>query len=100
MMLRGLIAVASGLMVLALALATLLPGNEPLSQVFADLDPSFLVRLQGFELRHFGVWLWQGITVPLLLRPAWLLPFGLGLIAGGGATTLLWRLQEAPLRRR
>ena len=96
---RGFLAVSAALLVLAVALGTLLPIDEPLSQVMADLDPSLLTRVQGFELRYFGAWLWQGVTVPLMLRPAWLVPFGLGLVAGGCALSLAWRVPNVVGRR-
>ncbi len=97
---RVSLAISAVLLVVGVALASLLPLDEPLSQVLAGYDPTLLMRLQHFELRHFDAFLWQELTVPVLLRPAWILPFGLGVVAGGCALSLSWREGEPSVRRR
>jgi hypothetical protein len=95
---RVFTALAALFLVIAVALGSMLPADEPLSQVLADLDATFLPALQSFELHHAGAWLWQGLTVPMLVRPPWLMPFSLGILCLGAATTLNW--QKTPRARR
>jgi hypothetical protein len=42
-----------------------------------------------------SAWLWDNIAVPLMLRPAWLVPAALGLICGGLALSLSTRKKSA-----
>jgi hypothetical protein len=92
---------AAAFLIIAVAAGSMLPPNEPLSQAIADLDATALPNLQGFELQHLGGWFWQTITVPLLVRPAWLIPFTLGIVCVGAVTTLNWlKTPSRPKRRR
>ena len=38
----------------------------------------------GIE-QHFAAWMWADVVLPLLVRPAWLVPASLGLICAGAA---------------
>jgi hypothetical protein len=99
--LRVFAVLAAALLVTAVALGSMLPPDEPLSQVFAELDGTLLPALQSFELRHLGGWMWQDVTVPLLVRPSWLMPLALGILCVGAVTTLNWlKTPSRPRRRR
>ncbi len=99
--LRIFAVLAAAFLVAAVALGSMLPADEPLSQAIADLDGAVLPSLQSFELQHLGGWAWQNLTVPLLIRPVWLIPFGLGILCVGAVTTLNWmKTPSSPRRRR
>jgi hypothetical protein len=85
---RILAIVAALLLVGAFAMATLLPPSLPLGQLLASVDHSALVAVQDFTRARMSEWMWQEVAVPVLLRPCWLIPVSLGLIAGGLALTL------------
>jgi hypothetical protein len=51
--------------------------------------------------RAITPWLWTEVLLPVLVRPAWLLPAGLGLICAGLSFTLPQnRRAERPRQRR
>jgi hypothetical protein len=78
---------AAILLVGAFALATLGPVNMTLGQLLvgADID---IVRFlhDGIRAAHVP-WLWDHVVLPMLVRPAWLLPAALGLVCVGVAAT-------------
>jgi hypothetical protein len=87
---QRILAVLSALMLIgAFALATLGPPGVPLGHVLFTLDTPVMDWLQ----QHCADWIWHNLVVPLLLRPAWLLPAALGLILAGAAVTLASRPQ-------
>jgi hypothetical protein len=83
----------------AVAIATVMPAMLSLGQLVALADHSLLVGLQDFIRLHLSDWTWLHLALPLLQRPAWLLPVCLGLIAAGLAVTLNSR-HGAPHSRR
>ncbi len=85
---RILAVLAAGLLVGAVALAILAPPSLPLGQVLLMLDNDATDAVHTFVGRHFSEWMWSDIAMPLLLRPAWLVPATLGLICAGVATSL------------
>ncbi len=85
---RILAVLAAGLLVGAVALAILAPPSLPLGQVLLMLDDDATNAAHAFVGRHFPEWIWSDIAMPLLLRPAWLVPATLGLICAGAATSL------------
>jgi hypothetical protein len=92
---------AAMFLVAAVALGSILPADEPMSQVLADISSGSLLDLQSFEIAHFGAWAWRDITVPLLVRPVWMLPLGFGVICLGVMTSLNWvRTPSRPRHRR
>jgi hypothetical protein len=87
---QRILAVLAALMLIgAFALATLGPPGVPLGHVLFTLDTPVMDWLQ----QHFAGWAWRTLVVPLLLRPAWLLPAALGIIFAGAALTLASRPQ-------
>jgi hypothetical protein len=84
---RVLAVLAAAFLVLAFALATLMPPPFTLAEALALIDPKLLYRLHESVI---GSWLaraWTLMFMPLLLRPVWLLPASLGLLCMGGALT-------------
>ena len=92
---------AAVLLVGAFTLATVLPPDTPLAEVLSMLDRAVLGRIAALEHANLPAWMWNEITVPLLLRPVWLLPACLGVICGGFAVTLASNqaAQRSPRRR-
>ena len=91
---------SAALLVLAFALAIMLPPEMPLIQAIAVLDQGWLVSLQDLVRERVSAWAWMNVAVPLLLRPVWLLPAALALVTGGAAVTLSTRSGPARSRRR
>ncbi|MDA8247967.1 MAG: hypothetical protein M0Z28_02220 [Rhodospirillales bacterium] len=85
---RVLAVLAAICLVVAFALATLLPPPLTLAQLVAMFDARMLYESHQFVVAHGMGWLWSNLLMPLLLRPCWLLPIGLGLVFAGGALTL------------
>jgi hypothetical protein len=76
------------LLVAAFAIATLEPPDMPLGSFLYSIDADLLNLLQAGIQRHLTPWLWDRVMVPVLIRPAWLLPAAAGLLCAGGAATL------------
>jgi hypothetical protein len=76
------------LLVAAFAIATLEPPDMPLGSFLYSIDADLLNLLQAGIQRHLTPWLWDKVMVPVLIRPAWLLPAAAGLLCAGGAATL------------
>ena len=85
---------AAGMAVLAVALAALLPVGYALADAMVMASPGSLKWLEGLS----ATWLWERVEIPLLVRPAWLIPAGFAVIFGGVATSV--SLRVAPSRRR
>jgi hypothetical protein len=88
---RILAVLAAAFLVLAFALANLFPATMPLNELIAMIDHPLLLGLQGAVRDHASVWVWQSLFLPVLLRPAWLLPVGIGVILGGASLTVASR---------
>ena len=78
---------AALLLVGAFAVATLGPNNMSLGQALYLLDASMLHAVQDFLRGHRMGGVWDRLALPMLVRPAWLIPAALGLICIGGAAT-------------
>ncbi len=74
---------AAAFLVGAVALAMLGPTNVTLGAALYMLDHDVLDALEGGIHTHLSPWLWDDVVMPLLLRPAWLLPAAAGLICIG-----------------
>jgi len=83
------------LLVGAVALAMLGPPAVPLGQALFMIDHDLMNALHSGIERHLSTWLWDNVAVPLMLRPAWLVPAALGLICGGLSLTLSTRKKSA-----
>jgi hypothetical protein len=85
---RILAVLAAMLLVGAVALAMLGPPGVPLGQVLFMIDHDLMNAAHTFIGTHLATWLWDYLVVPLMLRPAWLVPAALGLLAGGMSLSL------------
>jgi hypothetical protein len=88
---RILAVVAAMLLVGAVALAMLGPPEVPLGQMLFLIDHDLMNAVHTFIGTHLALWLWDYLIAPLMLRPAWLVPAGLGLIFGGMSLSLSTR---------
>ena len=76
------------LLVAAFAIATIEPPDMPLGSLLYSINAAFLNALQAGIQRHVAPWLWDHVAVPILIRPAWLLPAAGGNHCSGWATSL------------
>jgi hypothetical protein len=98
---RILAVLAAVFLVGTVAAATLGPPDLPLGQVLLAIDHSMLDTLQSGVERIFAHWMWAELVLPVLIRPAWLIPAALGLICAGLSITLpTGRRAERPRQRR
>jgi hypothetical protein len=97
---RVLAVISALFVVLAFALAIMLPPEMPLIQAIAVIDHGWLVSFQDMVREHVSEWVWVNMAVPVLLRPVWLMPTALALVAAGAAMTLSSRGGPARSRRR
>ena len=96
MVARVLMVIAAAMLVAGFAIATFVPPDLPLGQFLLQQDHGSLARLRTAVagLPHF---VWPALVMPLLLRPVWLLPLMVGIVALGGAISLRPR---TPTQRR
>ncbi len=80
-------------LVASFALASLLRPWATLAELLLMLDRGMLVAWNRAEHSATMTWLWLHLAMPLMQRPAWLLPTALGLICLGAATTFAWEQQ-------
>jgi len=85
---RILAVLAAGLCVGAVALATVSPRMITLGAAVSYVSPGGDVALHNWLVRVVGVWSWDNIARPLLIRPAWLPLGSLGLIFAGVALSV------------
>jgi hypothetical protein len=97
---RILAVLAAALLVGAVALAMLGPPAVPLGQMLFMLDHDLMEVVHRFFGTYLANWLWDYLVVPMLLRPAWLVPAGLGLICGGVSLSLSTRKSTHRSHRR
>ena len=79
---------AAALLVGAVAVAMLGPPDVPLGQMLFMVDHDLMNAMHNGIEKHLASWFWDYLIAPLMVRPAWLVPAGLGLICGGMALTL------------
>jgi hypothetical protein len=85
---RVLAVVSAVLLVLAFALAVMLPPLTTLAEAVTVVNHGWLVALQDTIRGGLSEWAWMNLVMPVLVRPAWLLPAGLGIVVAGTALTL------------
>ena len=101
MIAQRILAVLAALMLVgAVALAMLGPPSVPLGQALFMLNHDVMDVLHSGVERHLSAWLWENIAMPLLLRPAWLVPAALGLICAGISLSLSTRKSARRSHRR
>jgi hypothetical protein len=88
---RVLAVLAAICLVVAFAIGVLLPPMTPLSGVISMIDHDKLVALQNGVRATLTDWAWQNLFLPVLVRPAWFPPLGLGLVFVGAALTIASR---------
>lgn len=98
-LIRVLAVLSAVCMVSAFAIATLVPPMLPLAQLISMADGNILFAAHEYALQNWPVWVWAHLALPLLLRPAWLVPASLGIVLAGSATTLASR-KSAPRSHR
>lgn len=80
---RTLAILSAVLLVGAVTLATLGSGMISLGRALYAIDRDLPDGLHQWLDRNLGGWAWPDMILPLLQRPAWLLPASLGLICVG-----------------
>ena len=88
---RVLAILAAVLLVGAVALATLGPPDVPLGQALFMVDHDMMQAMHSFVGQHLANWMWDYLVSPLMVRPVWLVPAGLGLILAGASLSLSTR---------
>ena len=97
---RALAVLAAVFLVSAVALAALGPPNVPLGAALFMLDRDILASVEGGLQAHLSRWMWNEVVMPLLMRPAWLLPAAVGLVCAGVSLTLTNRQRPQRSSRR
>jgi hypothetical protein len=97
---RVLAVLSAALLVGAVALAMLGPPQVPLGQLVFMLDHDLMEAVHQFVGSHLASWLWDYMLVPVLVRPAWLVPGAIGLICGGLSLSLSTRKSAHRSHRR
>ena len=92
---RILAVLAAMSLVVAFALANLFPATLPLSQLISMIDHPLLLWLQDGVREHLSEWTWQALFLPILQRPAWLLPLVIGVLFGGASLTVASRRRSS-----
>jgi len=87
---RVLSVIAAAGLVAAFAFALILSPTMPLAVAIAGQNHTLLVNLDlWFEAHARWAWLW--VVQPVLLRPVWLVPLGIGLVSLGAVLTFARR---------
>jgi hypothetical protein len=97
---RILAVIAAILLVGSVAIATLGPPDVPLGQILLMLDHDLTEALRNSVEQHLSAWIWADLVMPLLVRPAWLMPAALGLICAGVAFSVSGRKPAGRPHRR
>ena len=97
---RILAILSAVLLVGAVATAMLGSPGMSLGQLLYTLDYEMVEATRRFTSTHLATWLWDWLVVPLMLRPAWLMPAALGLLFGGLALSLSTRKSAQESHRR
>ncbi len=97
---RTLAVLAAVMLVCAAALAMIGPRSVSLGRALANWDGRVEDTLKGWVLGVFGPWVWTEMVVPLLVRPAWLLPASLGIVFAGLSLSLAYRNTASQSHRR
>jgi hypothetical protein len=85
---RTLAILSAILLVGAVALGTLGSGGMLLGRALYAFDRGLPEQMHGWLDRNLGAWAWSDVVLPMLIRPAWLLPASLGIICAGLSLSL------------
>jgi hypothetical protein len=97
---RILAVISAILLVGSVALATLGPPSVPLGGLLLMLDHDLTEGLRSGIEQYLASWIWEDVAMPLLVRPAWLVPAALGLICAGAAFSVSGRKPAGRPHRR
>ncbi len=75
----------------AVAVATLGPPDMPLGALLLNLDHDLSMAIEDGLQARLSHWMWDDLVMPMLVRPAWLLPAAVGLVLAGVSLTLSTR---------
>ena len=78
---------AATLLVASFGLIVLAPYDLPLVQGMTAVDPTLLRHFQHAVIHALGTRFWADVVTPVLARPVWLMPLGLGMVCAGVAAT-------------
>ncbi len=94
---RVMAVLAAAFLVGAVAIALIGTPDAALGAALYAFDRGGLYAVQT----HIAGWLWEGAVLPLLVRPAWLLPACMGILCAGLSLTIASRQrpQRTPRRR-
>ncbi len=87
---RILAALGAFLLVLSLGIASVMPPFESLAGLVVRITPKFLARIDQAPKSAVLDWAWEHLAVPMLVRPAWMLPMMSGLVLVTLAAQLTW----------
>ena len=77
-------------LVLGFALGLLMHPWATLAEVVTSWDHHWLEAWERTERSGVWLWLWTHAVMPLMVRPIWLVPTGMGLVFVGAAVTLAY----------
>jgi hypothetical protein len=92
--------IAAAFLVGAVAVALLAPPAMPLGHVLFAVDRNLMDGLQAAMSHNLPEWVSNWMISPFLLRPAWMLPASIGLVAAGLSISLSSRTRTDHARRR
>ena len=83
-------AMGAAFLVSAFAMAMVLRPLLSLGQLLNSLDHTTVLAWEKAQRSGVSLWLWVHVAMPLLVRPAWMLPTMLGVVLTGLAAQLAW----------
>jgi hypothetical protein len=84
---RTFAVLAAALLVGAFGLLVLMPDGTTLDVGLVSLSPTLVGQMRHLVQHSLGTWPWSHLFMPLLVRPAWLIPFCLGMVCAGVSVT-------------
>ena len=97
---RILAVISAMCFVLAFTLALMLAPDTTLGQAVSTVHLHWLAAIQDVARKSVSEWAWMNVALPVLMRPVWLLPTGLGLVVAGAAVTMATRRGATRSHRR
>ncbi len=82
-------------LVASFAVASLMRPFATLAELLVLFDHRMFTVWNKAEHSTMATWLWMHLVMPLMVRPAWLVPTGMGLMCVGAATSFAWGQQSA-----
>lgn len=97
---RVLAVLAAVFLVGSVGLATLGPPDLPLGQMLVMAHAGSMRALEAGTRSYLSPWVWNYVEVPVLARPAWLIPAAIGIVFAGLAFSFAPRRGAPRTRRR